>query len=210
MNTKFYSCLLALGTLASAILLGITPSYAGDGNGSNNGNNVQFIMGNGSNTSNNATTSNPLGNGSNTTNNVQPVVVQITAQEVAKVNEVLTGIVAANPQALTSVTSPEALVPPEASQNTTPEAAAKNTTLVEAAKALNSLVSGLNAGQVTGEQLNNVINAYNAYAEALVESVGSEKALAFLSSAGGVKSKDGTPAPSLRSQLLKLVEAAKS
>jgi hypothetical protein len=232
MNTKFYSCLLALGTFASAVLLSLTPVSAQTGNGSNTSNNIQPIPGNGSNTSNNANTSNPLGNtgnGSNTSNNAntsnpgngsntgnnaststpqQPTTVQVTAQEVAKVNEVLTGIVAANPQALTSVTSPEALVPPEASQNTTPEAAAKNTKLVEAAKALSSSVAGLNAGQVTGEQLNNTINAYNTYAEALVESVGGEKAVAFLSSAGGVKSKDGTPAPSLRSQLLKLREAA--
>jgi hypothetical protein len=210
MNVKFYSCLLAVGTFASAILLNLTPVSAQTGNCSNCTNNIQPIPGNGSNTSNNATTSNPLGNGSNTTNNVQPVVVQITAQALANVNALLTQILGANPQALTSVTSPEALVPPEASQNTTPEVATKNTTLVEAAKALNSSVSGLNAGGVTGEQLNNVINAYNAYAEALVESVGGEKALAFLSNAGGVKSKDGTPAPSLRSQLLKLVEAAKS
>jgi hypothetical protein len=199
MNTKFYSCLLALGTFASAVLLGITPAYA-DGNGSNNGNNVGSIgagsAGNGSNTSNNATTSNP-GNGSNTTNNVQFTTVEIAPQALANVNAVLTQILGANPQALTSVTSPEALVPSGAS-----------TSVSDAAKALNSAVAGLNGGGITGAQLNEAINAYNAYAEALVESVGGEKAVAFLSSAGGVKSKDGTPAPSLRSQLLKLREAA--
>jgi hypothetical protein len=210
MNTKFYSCLLALGTFASAVLLSLTPVSAQTGNGSNTSNNIQPIPGNGSNTSNNATTSNPLGNGSNTTNNVQPVVVQITTQELAKVNEVLTGILGSNPQALTSVTSSEALIPLESSQNTTPEGVTKNAKLLEAAKALNSSVSGLNASGITGEQLNTAINAFNTYAEALIESVGGEKALAFLSSAGGVKSKDGTPAPSLRSQLLKLVDAAKS
>jgi hypothetical protein len=198
MNTKFYSCLLALGTFASAVLIGLTPVSAQVGNGSNNGNNVQPISGNGSNTTNNATTSN-LGNGSNTTNNVQPVVVAITAQALANVNAVLAQILGANPQALTSVTSPAALVPPGASQSVS-----------DAAAALASAVGGLNGGGVTGEQLNNAINAYNTYATSLVESVGGEKAIAFLSSAGGVKSADGTPAPSLKSQLEKLRAAAQS
>jgi hypothetical protein len=180
MNTKFYACLLALGTFSSAVLLGLTPVSAQTGNGSNNGNNV-------------------FGNGSNTTNNVQPIVVGITTQALATVNAVLAQILSANPQALSSVTSPEALVPPGASASVS-----------DAAKALNGAVAGLNAGGITGEQLNGAINAYNTYATALVESVGGEKAIAFLSSAGGVKSADGTSAPSLRSQLLKLVEAAKS
>ncbi len=200
MNIKFYSCLLALGTFASAVLFNLAPVSAQNGNGSNATNNIQPIItgGNGSNTTNNANTSNP-GNGSNTTNNVQPVVVQITTQALATVNAVLAQILGANPQALTSVTSPAALVPPGASQSVSDSAAA-----------LASAVAGLNAGGVTGAQLNAAINAYNTYATALVESVGGEKAIAFLSSAGGVKSADGTSAPSLRSQLLKLVEAAKS
>jgi hypothetical protein len=198
MNTKFYSCLLALGTFASAVLLGLTPVSAQTGNGSNVTNNVQPISGNGSNTGNNANTSNP-GNGSNTTNNVQPTVVAITAQALANVNAVLAQILGANPQALTSVTTPAALVPPGASQSVS-----------DAAAALASSVAGLNAGGITAVQLNTAINAYNTYCTALVESVGGEKAIAFLSSAGGVKSADGTNAASLRSQLLKLVEATKS
>ncbi len=199
MNTKFYACLLALGTFTSTVLLGVTPVSANSGNGSNNGNNVQPIIpiGNGSNTTNNVQ---PIsGNGSNTTNNVQPTIVGITTQALATVNAVLAQILSVNPQALASVTSPEALVPPGASPSVS-----------DAAKALNSAVAALNAGGITGEQLNAAINAYNTYATALVESVGGEKAIAFLSSAGGVKSADGTSAPSLRSQLLKLVEAAKS
>jgi hypothetical protein len=116
----------------------------------------------------------------------------------ATVNSVLAQILGANPQALSSVTSPAALVPAGASQSVSDSAAA-----------LASAVGGLNAGGITGVQLNTAINAYNTYATALVESVGGEKAIAFLSSAGGVKSADGTPAASLRSQLLKLVEAAK-
>ena len=198
MNMKFYSFLLALGTFASAVLLGITPGSAQTGSGSNNGNNPQFIGGNGSNTTNNATTSNP-GNGSNTTNNVQFTTVAITPQGSANLIAALTQILGANPQALSSVTTPAALVPAGASQSVS-----------ESAAALASAVAALNGGGVTGEQLNAAINAYNTYATALVESVGGEQAIAFLSSSGGVKSADGTPAASLRSQLLKLSEAAKS
>jgi hypothetical protein len=201
MNTKFYSCLLALGTFASAVLIGLTPVSAQTGSGSNNGNNVQPVLtgGSGSNTSNNATTSNPLGNGSNTTNNVQPVVVQITTAALANVNAVLAQILSVNPQALASVTSPAALVPAGASQSVS-----------DAAQALASAVAALNGGSVSGEQLNAAINAYNTYATSLVESVGGENALAFLSNAGGVKSADGTSAPSLKSQLEKLRAAAQS
>jgi hypothetical protein len=201
MNTKFYSCLLALGTFASAVLLGLTPVSAQTGNMSNATNNIQPIipLGNGSNTSNNATTSTPLGNGSNTTNNVQFTTVAITPQALGNVNLVLTQILSANPQALSSVTTPGALVPTGASQSVS-----------DAAAALAAAVGGLNGSGITGAQLNTAINAYNTYCTALVESVGGEKAIAFLSSAGGVKSADGTSAASLRSQLLKLVEAAKS
>jgi hypothetical protein len=198
MNMKFYSCLLALGTFASAVLLSLTPVSAQTGNGSNVTNNIQPIPGgNGSNTSNNANTSNP-GNGSNTTNNVQFTTVAISTAALANVNAVLAQILSVNPQALASVTSPAALVPAGASQSVS-----------DAAAALASAVSGLNAGGVTGVQLNAAINAYNAYATALVESVGGEKALAFLNDAG-VKSADGTPAASLRSQLEKLRAAAQS
>jgi hypothetical protein len=196
MNMKFYSCLLALGTFASAILLSLTPVSAQVDGGSNSTNNIQPIFGNGSNTGNNATTSN-LGNGSNTTNNVQPVVVAITAQALANVNAILTQILTADPLALKNITTPDALVPSGASQSVS-----------DAAAALANAVAGLNAGGVTGDQLNNAINAYNTYATALVESVGGEKAIAFLSSAGGVKSADGTSAPSLKSQLEKLRAAA--
>jgi hypothetical protein len=190
MNTKFYSCLLALGTFTSAVLLGIAPASAGGfgDNGSGTTNNVQFITGYGSNGP----------NGSNTTNNVQPIVVQITTQALATVNTIL----GANPQALSSVSSPAALVPAGAGQSVS-----------ESAAALSSAVGGLNAGGVTAIQLNNAFNAYNAHAAALCQSpenggIGGEKALAFLSSAGDVKSKDGTPAPNLRSQLLQLRQAA--
>jgi hypothetical protein len=198
MNTKIFSSLLALGMVASGMLVGLQPSAANTGNGSNNGNNVQFIGGNGSNTGNNGNTSNP-GNGSNTTNNVQPVVVAISAQALANVNAVLAQILGANPQALSSVTAPGALVPPGAGQSVS-----------DAAAALAAAVGGFNAGGVTGLQLNAAVNAYNNYCAALVDSVGGDQAVAFLSSAGGVKSADGTSAASLRSQLLKLLEAAKS
>jgi hypothetical protein len=181
MNMKFYSCLLALGTFASAVLLSLTPVSAQVDSGSNNGNNVQPIS----------------GNGSNTTNNVQPVVVQIAPQALANVSTVLGQILGANPQALSSITTPDALVPSGAGQSVS-----------DAATALASAVGGLNPSGVTGDQLNNAINAYNTYATALVESVGGEKAIAFLSSAGGVKSADGTSAPNLKSQLEKLRAAA--
>jgi hypothetical protein len=198
MNMKIFSSLLALGMVASGMLVGLQPSSANTGNGSNNGNNVQFIGGNGSNTGNNGNTSNP-GNGSNTTNNVQPVVVAITAQALANVNALLAQILGANPQALSSVTAPAALVPAGAGQSVS-----------DAAAALATAVGGLNASGVTGLQLNTAIEAYNNYCAALVDSVGGEQAIAFLSNAGGVKSADGTPAASLRSQLEKLRAAAQS
>jgi hypothetical protein len=178
MNTKFYSCLLALGTFASAVSISIAPVSAQKGNGSDNGNNI-------------------YGNGSNTTNNVQPIVVAITAQALATVNAVLGQILGANPQALASVTSPAALVPPGATPS-----------LSTAAAALSSAVAGLNPGSITAPQLAAAINAYNAYAGSLVAEIGGEKAIAFLSNAGGVKSADGSPAPSLKSQLEKLRAAA--
>jgi hypothetical protein len=87
MNMKFYSSLLALGTFASAVLLGITPVSADTGNGSN--------------PTNNASTSTLF----------SPV---FPTQASAPVNAAFRSIIQVNPTAFTSLSSPAALTPPGA------------------------------------------------------------------------------------------------
>jgi hypothetical protein len=197
MNAKILASLLALGTVASGMLLDIQPSSAE--NGSENGFISPVVI--------------PIkgGSGNGSENGfISPTVlpVAITTQSLASVNTVLTQILTANPQALASVTSPAALIP-----DGVPSGSTSAAELSTAATDLSSAVAGLNPGSITGAQLNAVINTYNnTYLPKLIAAVGGDKAVAFLRSSVDVKGTDGksTSAPNLRSQLLKLVGAAKS
>ncbi len=135
------------------------------------------------------------GNGSNTTNAIQFLnfASNITANVLAAVNTALAQILAANPGALNNATSNSSLLPPGAS-----------TSVASAAAKLQQLVAGFNAGSVTAAQLSAAIDAYNTYVTALVESLGPDGAVAFLSSSGGDKALDGTNTPGIRGLLVAL------
>jgi hypothetical protein len=176
MNLKISASLLALGTLTSAVLLGTTPVSAQTGNGSDVGNNVQFLI-------NQVQTFAP----SSITPPIQAALT--TFSQSVNPNSVSPAVFSAlsggSPAPLAA-----ALIPTGVTANG-PTA----TSAADLAASLNGVRDA--GGNINAQKASIAVGKYNAYVAALVAEVGGDKAIASIAdaqkSANG-KAEGGTTA----------------